>query len=149
MQQQLILLQKSFCMLKHRTWSLLVLRGQNLHMFIIPVVIILFRDIRQQNHASSFRLWIVTCCVWLHCSCHYLWVAGACHGCQVRLRRGNRYCLAAGPLRRRLLPAGGCQGLTEGCQPHTASITTEMGKYSHPSLILFHFLSIFQMNPHF
>lgn len=51
--------------------------------------------------------------------------------CQARLRQGNQSCSAAGPLRRRHLPAGGSRALTEGCRPDTASITREKGQSNH------------------
>lgn len=78
--------------------------------------------------------------------CHVLHV---CRGCQVRLHRGHLYYSAAGPLRRRPLPVGGCLGMTEGCQPHIASITTEKGKYLSPSLILLFFLLLKIHQGHF
>lgn len=55
-----------------------------------------------------------------------------CHMCcQACLHQGNQSCSAAGPLRRRRLPAGGSRALTEGCRPHTASITREKGHSDH------------------
>ena len=69
-----------------------------------------------------------------------------CHMCcQACLRQGNQSCLAAGPLRRRRLPAGGSQAPMEGCPPHTACITREKGQTNYKFCFKcnFHFENFF------
>lgn len=67
------------------------------------------------------------------------------NGCQARLHQGNQSCLAAGPLRRRHLPAGGSQAQTGGCRPRTASTTREKGQSSRSGTVWFIFKLILFM----